>query len=350
MKVKYMAAAGVLAVVLPLGAFYNFARSEEKAASVNSFPSRDTIEPLEKRQIKEISEEKSTADSKMKKEQLKPASQPENPVSKPSAREQENPSKKAKQSAAGKPVPKEAPQPPKTVKAPEPPKKDVSSPPPKSAAKAPAPAEPKQAKKVYYSAETSEKLIALTFDDGPDKNYTPLILDILKENEIKGTFFIIGKNAKENPEVLQRIAAEGHAIGNHTWDHINVAKAAPPELKKQLLSTSQLIHTLTGQKDTIMRAPFGALSENASSEINRLGYSIVQWDVDTRDWAGTESGKIVSVVKAGTKSGSIILMHSAGGKGGKLDNTVAALPALIADLKQQGYQFITVNDLLGFKQ
>lgn len=205
---------------------------------------------------------------------------------------------------------------------------------------------PADAQTVYKAGPAEVRSVALTFDDGPDAVYTGQVLDILKRQNVKATFFLIGLNAEHHPEMVKRIAAEGHAIGNHTWSHVNLPKLTAAQVQAEVGRTSDLLTEQLGYKPSLVRPPFGSLSPVVTQQMNGLGYRVIHWSVDTRDWAGTPSASIVAEVHANVKPGSIILMHSAGGKGGKLDNTVSALPKIIEDLRGQGYQFVTVPDLL----
>jgi peptidoglycan-N-acetylglucosamine deacetylase len=205
---------------------------------------------------------------------------------------------------------------------------------------------PADAQTVYRSGDGSANQVAITFDDGPDVKYTGQILDVLKKNNIKATFFLIGMNAQAHPEMVRRIAAEGHVIGNHTWDHADLPKLGAKQVQSEINQTTDVLNSILGFTPSLMRPPYGSLSPAVTAEVNGMGYKVVNWSVDTRDWAGTSSGAILSNVEANTRPGSIILMHSAGGKGGKLDNTVAVLPQIITSLKARGYSFVTVPDLL----
>ncbi|MCS7460459.1 polysaccharide deacetylase family protein [Paenibacillus doosanensis] len=187
--------------------------------------------------------------------------------------------------------------------------------------------------------------VALTFDDGPDGKYTPAILDILRENDVKATFFVVGTQVSKFPEVLKRIHEEGHAIGNHSWDHADLSKLSSARIRTELTKTDEWIEKTVGFSPSLIRAPYGAVSALVKKEAERSERPLIGWNVDPRDWAGTDSEEIVRNVKSHTKPGGIILLHSFGGKQGKLDNTVEALPAIIAFLKENGYQPVTVPEL-----
>lgn len=192
----------------------------------------------------------------------------------------------------------------------------------------------------------ARKQIALTFDDGPDNKYTPKILDILKKNQIKATFFLVGEHAERYPDTVKRIAEEGHIIGNHTWDHQDLAKLPPESIHNEIAKTDEMIKKITGQSPSLFRAPYGAVNEQVKSDAASSGHMLIGWSVDTMDWDGKTVQQIMAAVKKEAAPGAIILQHSSGGKKGNLNNTVEALPQIIAYLKNNGYSFVTVPELL----
>ena len=199
---------------------------------------------------------------------------------------------------------------------------------------------------LYCSSNKTLKQVALTFDDGPDVCYTPQILDILMQNNVKATFFIVGLNAQSHPEMIRRIVSEGHAIGNHTWDHPILSKLSAARVKEEVQKTEQLLYNITGFKTAMFRPPYGEANPQLISEISSLGYKIIDWSVDTRDWDKTPVSKIMDNVSNEIYPGGIILQHCSGGKSEHLSNTVKALPQIISLLKSQGYNFVMVQDLL----
>lgn len=190
-----------------------------------------------------------------------------------------------------------------------------------------------------------KQVIALTFDDGPDNKYTNQILDILAEHEVKATFFVVGKQVESHPETMKRIVDEGHAVGNHSWDHKNFTQLKPDQMKQQIAKTNKAIKEAAGIETTWFRLPYGAQNNQVKNVIDETGNSNILWTVDTRDWAGTSPEAMMDNVKQNAKPNGIILMHSFGGKGGKLDNTVAFLPKLIHYLREQNYTFVTIPEL-----
>ncbi|GGG78506.1 hypothetical protein GCM10010918_39280 [Paenibacillus radicis (ex Gao et al. 2016)] len=190
-----------------------------------------------------------------------------------------------------------------------------------------------------------DKIIALTFDDGPDKKYTPAILDILKEKGVKATFFVVGQQVKKEPEVLQRIVDEGHAIGNHSMNHKNMAKLNAEQIQQEIDEADKLIKEAVGFKPKMFRAPYGAVSDTLKSILEDDDRELVSWNIDTRDWAGTPVSEMQEMIHKKAKPHAIILMHSFGSK--NIKHTVEMLPHVIDDLKKKGYTFVTPDEMAG---
>jgi len=191
---------------------------------------------------------------------------------------------------------------------------------------------------------TATKPIALTFDDGPWPTTTSQILAVLKQNKVKATFFVIGKNIEVYPQLLKQVVAEGHALGNHTWSHdygyYNEAAAA-----RELDDTAKLVYKITGVKTSLFRPPAGILNNGLAAYAAMKKYAVVMWSVDSKDWhyRGNTSQPLVESVLKDAKPGGIVLMHDGGGD---RSTTVQALPQIITQLKKRGYTFVTVPDLL----
>jgi chitin deacetylase len=187
-----------------------------------------------------------------------------------------------------------------------------------------------------------EKVIALTFDDGPWPDTTSEVLKILKKNDIKATFFWIGQNLQSYPQIAQQVVAAGHAIANHTWHHwyhpMNESTAA-----HEIEDTANLIYKTTGVKTSIFRPPGGLLNNGLVEYANREKYVTVMWSVDSIDYRPLTSQQIIKNVMRKVKPGGIVLMHDGGGN---RSSTVKALPQIIAQLKEQGYSFASVPELL----
>ncbi|HEY9612173.1 polysaccharide deacetylase family protein [Allocoleopsis sp.] len=194
---------------------------------------------------------------------------------------------------------------------------------------------------------SEEKAIALTFDDGPWPKTTSQILDILKENNIKATFFLIGHNLKNLPQIGQRVVAEGHAIGNHTWHHWHRPMDEFTAMR-EIEDTAMLLQKTTGVKTELFRPPNGFLYNGLADYALKHKDVVVTWSVDSGDWQkGSLSVEwLVKRVVEKAKPGAIILMHDGGGDRSR---TVKALPKIISQLMQRGYTFVTVPEMLQIK-
>lgn len=204
----------------------------------------------------------------------------------------------------------------------------------------------------YGKPKTKE--IALTFDDGPDPVYTPQILDILKKNHVKATFFVVGVCGEKNPDLVEREYKQGEEIGNHTYTHPFVASKSEEETKFEMNATQRLIQEITGHSTILFRPPYVAdAMPSTPDEISPVlraekeGYLMIGESIDTSDWQRPPYQVIVKRVLSQLNQGNIILMHDAGGN---RENTVKALPIIIKDLKQRGYKFVQVHDLLHVKK
>ncbi len=202
--------------------------------------------------------------------------------------------------------------------------------------------------KVIYEIKPvgNKKVIALTFDDGPWKKTTQQTLDILKKNNIKATFFVVGSALQNNPQLGKQIIAEGHAIANHTWNHwyhFMNPQAAAMEIDR----TSDLIYKVTGVKTNLFRPPGGHLSNGLVAHAKRNKYATLMWSADSRDFQRPAPATMVNTVLKNARPGGIVLLHDGGGD---RTNTVKALPQIITKLKQQGYSFVTIPELLELEE
>lgn len=210
---------------------------------------------------------------------------------------------------------------------------------------------------VVQRAGAVPKTLALTFDDGPDPTWTPPILDVLEREHVPATFFVIGENALEHPQLLRRIVAGGSELGNHTYTHPNLATTGDRTTQLELNATQRLIQAYTGRSTTLFRAPyFGDAEPTTADEIDPaliaqgLGYTIVGLHVDPNDWQRPGADSIVQQVvdqvhgATAENSGNIILLHDGGGD---RQQTVDALPRIIDTLKAEGYRFVPASQLVG---
>ena len=196
---------------------------------------------------------------------------------------------------------------------------------------------------IYRKHENESKKIALTFDDGPHPRYTPQILDLLDQYNIKATFFIVGVNATHYSDVLAEINNRGHEIGNHTYSHPHISKVNQTTLKREIEECEETIYQLTDRKTKLFRPPEGMIDSELLKALKNLDYRIILWDIDTRDWAHTSPNEIAEHVINKVSSGDIILMHDYIGKNSP---TCEAMKIFIPALKEQGYQFVVVSELI----
>ncbi len=179
--------------------------------------------------------------------------------------------------------------------------------------------------------------IALTFDDGPSTAWTPALLDGLKERGVKATFFLIGENADKNPEIVKRMAEEGHLIGNHTYHHVELTKVSENEARLELADTSAVIVRITGKEPEYMRPPFGAWQRKLEQEIQMLP---VLWTIDPLDWTTENQDEIVNKVVTEAEENDIILLHDC------YKSSIEAGLRIIDILQEEGFMFVTVDELL----
>lgn len=200
--------------------------------------------------------------------------------------------------------------------------------------------------KVIRHEYSKDKVIALTFDDGPAPKYTEQILEILKKNNIKATFFCLGEMVHNFPEIAKQEVADGEVIGNHTWHHwykkMNASTAAD-----EIESTATQIYKTMGVKTFLFRPPGGILNNGVADYAKKNNYAVLMWSDDSQDYRRPSVSKLVSNVLKEAKPGGIVLMHDGGGD---RSNTVKALPKIIDALRNQGYQFVTVPQLLEMEQ
>ena len=185
--------------------------------------------------------------------------------------------------------------------------------------------------------DANQKYVALTFDDGPSPVTTPKIIQILANKGIKATFFLLGQNVKENPELTKQIFEGGHELASHSYSHPSFNNISKEAIKKEVIDTDKAIFEATGCLPKILRPPYGAINTDTAKVV---GKPIIQWNVDSLDWKTKNSAAIQKVVKNSVASGGIILMHDI------QPATAEALDQVINDLKAQNYQFVTIEELL----
>jgi len=186
-------------------------------------------------------------------------------------------------------------------------------------------------------AESAPMMIALTFDDGPHKTYTAQLLDYLKRENIRATFFVIGTRAKKNESLIARMAMEGHQIGNHGYDHTSFTKLTDAQINDQLRKTADIIEHATGARPTMIRPPYGSTNERVLAVLNM---PCILWSVDPRDWNTRSATEVYEHVVKRAKAGDIILLHDI------RKHTIEAVKLIVPALKAKGFLFVTVEELL----
>ncbi|SEG73348.1 Peptidoglycan/xylan/chitin deacetylase, PgdA/CDA1 family [Nonomuraea solani] len=184
------------------------------------------------------------------------------------------------------------------------------------------------------------KCVALTFDDGPGP-HTGRLLDLLLEKEARATFFTVGSNAAAQPGLLRRMSAEGHLVGNHSWAHRDLSKQASSKITDSLQRTEEAVSAAIGQTPTLVRPPYGAVSQELRDVAREMGLSLVTWDIDTEDQHGGDASHIADRAVRSARPGAIILMHDIHRE------TVDAVPDILNRLRGKGYSFVTVPELYG---
>lgn len=199
----------------------------------------------------------------------------------------------------------------------------------------------------FLQGPTDQKRIALTFDDGPDSRFSNDVLDVLKQYNVPATFFLLGSKAVANPEIVKRMQNEGHVIGNHTYAHPNLVEEADLEtLESEVTRTEDALNEIIGYRTKLFRPPYGFLYNELVEKLGDMNYYVIGWSVDSLDWQEDTPEDITSKVVDNIQPGSIILMHDGAESSGDRTNTILSLQQIIPKLQEQGYEFVTVPDLL----
>ncbi len=181
----------------------------------------------------------------------------------------------------------------------------------------------------------------MTFDDGPHPTQTPRLLEMLKQRNIKATFFCVGQCVAEYPEIAKRIVAEGHEIANHSWSHPLLSKMSEASVRDQIEKTHQALKQAVGFDVKLFRPPYGGFTERQRTWANAAyGYKIILWDVDTLDWKHHDPAQTEAIALKESKAGSIILQHDIH------KTTIDAMPATLDALAAKGFKFVTVSELI----
>ncbi|WP_134642933.1 polysaccharide deacetylase family protein [Ammonifex thiophilus] len=204
------------------------------------------------------------------------------------------------------------------------------------------PVSPSEAKgvKPFYRAAEGGKRVALTFDDGPYPGLTERYLAVLERMHAPATFFVIGCRAERYPHLVKLMREKGHEVGSHSWWHANLGRATKEEVRSDLVRTARVLEGITGEPVKFFRPPYGAVNSGVLEIAEELGEKVVLWDVDPRDWTNPGPQTMVKRVLSQVRDGSIILLHE--GRPGTLE----ALPTLIRELRNRGYELVTLSELL----
>ena len=187
------------------------------------------------------------------------------------------------------------------------------------------------------SESNVKKKIALTFDDGPHPEYTPMLLDGLKERNVSAAFFLMGKNAEKYPEIVERMYKEGHTIGNHSYSHVQLSEMEELEACKEMTKANEVIKNIIGKTSDYIRPPFGAWSHNLDCITNMI---VVLWDVDPLDWKCQNTDLVVKRVVSNVEEDDIILLHDS------YETTVEATFLIIDTLEKEGYEFVSLDEII----
>ncbi len=204
--------------------------------------------------------------------------------------------------------------------------------------------------KFIYKVKTNEKLIALTFDDGPHPEFTIKLLNLFKEKGIKATFFVTGGNIEKHKKIVCRMIAEGHELGNHSYSHKNLIFKRKNKIREEIEKTDSLLRELGVKGDIHFRPPFGRLLFAASSVLASLNKKVIMWNVPTKDYKEIDKDVIIKRIYKRIKPGSIIVLHDSGIErpGKKIDRyaTIDTVKVIIDELPKKGYEFKTVSELI----
>jgi peptidoglycan-N-acetylglucosamine deacetylase len=198
---------------------------------------------------------------------------------------------------------------------------------------------------IVWEVPTGDKVIALTFDDGPDPRYTPQIAAILKEYDAKATFFVVGQRVKAHPKIVRQLMDQQHELANHTYTHPDLRRISPTKLREEVQATQEEIYKHTGLRPLLFRPPGGVYNEALVKVAKDAGFLVIMWSwhQDTRDWSDPGVKKITNKVLKNARNGDIVLFHD---YGGNRKQTVEALKIIMPELKKRGYQFVTVSELM----
>ena len=197
-----------------------------------------------------------------------------------------------------------------------------------------------------FSAQHSEKYAVLTFDDGPTQKYTSGILDVLKDENVRATFFIVGINVERHPALTRRIALEGHEIGNHSFRHFNPVPKSTGYLEHDLERTNSAIEKITGKKPVLFRPPYGTILPFMNEALKRENMKLVMWDINPNPHPNDTEFSVQENIVFAQSDYLIVVMHDNSLRG---KDAIKFLPGIITELRLRGYRFVTASELLELK-
>jgi peptidoglycan/xylan/chitin deacetylase (PgdA/CDA1 family) len=202
--------------------------------------------------------------------------------------------------------------------------------------------------RTFIGLAPGSRLLALTYDDGPNEAGTPQLVEVLARNDVRATFFMIGRHVAQRPEIAREVAAAGHAIGNHTYSHPNLIFASRVQLIKELEDCTRALEDAIGSHSNLFRPPFGARRPDVLAEVRRRGFIPVMWSITAYDWNTDPADVVETRVARQVRGGEVILMHDGGhlAMGADRSASVSATDRLIRRFKQQGYQFVTIPEMM----
>ena len=202
--------------------------------------------------------------------------------------------------------------------------------------------------RTFIGLEPGSRLLALTYDDGPNDPYTWRMMEVLERHGVKATFFLIGEFVRQKPEIARALAASGHAIGSHTWSHPNLIFASRAEVRRQLEQTRQAILDATGVETRLFRPPFGARRPATLHVIRQAGLEPVMWNVTCYDWKAHSAEEIVAHAERQIRGGDVILLHDGGylRMGADRSRSVEASDRILTRYQAEGYEFVTIPQMM----
>ncbi len=200
----------------------------------------------------------------------------------------------------------------------------------------------------FIGLERGSPYLALTYDDGPNDPDTLRLIDVLARHDVKATFFLLGRFAQQKPAIVRALAAAGHVIGNHSWDHPRLIFASDAELRRQIEQTQKAIFDACGLTPSLFRPPFGGRRPGTLSEVRKLGLQPIMWNVTCYDWKPTSADKVVAHARRQIHGGNVILMHDGDqlGMGADRKHTVDATDRIVPQYQAEELKFITIPEMM----